>query len=86
MNCLCTHAYNTNNGAIAISVAAILMASFNSLTAFEVEPLSNNDNLPGNNSKASPVSMLVVYVSFQLNTNENKNTTKIVEIDNLIAT
>ena len=59
---------------------------FNSLTAFEVEPLSNNDNLPGNNSKASPVSMLVVYVSFQLNTNENKNTTKIVEIDNLIAT
>ena len=52
-----------------------LMASFNSLTAFEVEPLSNNDNLPGNNSKASPVSMLVVYVSFQLNTNENKNTT-----------
>lgn len=85
MNCFCTTIYNANNGAIEISVAAIRFASFTTLPVAPVEPLSNNASFAGTRCKHHPSIVFVVYVSFQLNTNENRNTTSIVEIDNLTA-
>ena len=77
--------YNANNGAIEISVAAIRFASFTTLPVAPAEPLSNNASFAGTRVNASPSIVFVVYVSFQLNTNENRNTTSIVEIDNGFA-